>query len=124
MKIENKTEEQYKEVARLLEEIGLKPIPRVLLMANIVGVCEDIAKRMSSKEIVNKYNLGMKADSFASLFKSTTGVSVKEIPSIMFRERRRIRAEQIRSVVSDIAEEDIEKLLDVMGIEKEEEQSE
>jgi len=117
MDIGNKTEEQYKEVARLLTEIGLKPVPRVLIMANIVGICTDISKRMSSEDIVRKYDLKIKPDSFTGMFKLTTGVSIKDIPAIMYKERRRIKSEQIRAVVN-LSDEAMDKLFDVLGIEE------
>lgn len=73
MELTNSTEERYREAAKALEDINVTRPFGVLLLSNIVGICEAVARGEDSKTIVNTYDLGCKPNSFATLFKNVTG---------------------------------------------------
>ena len=74
MKLTNKTEEEYKEVALRLEAIEARAPAGVVIMSNIVGICNDIALGASPKEIVNLFQIPLNEKAFTAAFKKANGV--------------------------------------------------
>lgn len=89
MELDNQTEEQYKKVRESLEAINIKVPTGVAIMENIVAICEGIADGNTSKETVTIHSLGCGAESFSSIFKKTTGVSILDIPKMTAFDKRR-----------------------------------
>lgn len=104
MKFENETEERYKIVKKGLEDLGLTVPSGVSIMAHIVAVCEDIAAGVSTEEIIDSYGLNCAPSAFASTFKRSTGVSVKDIPTMTMFDKRRIKLKKAGFAPSEVAE--------------------
>ncbi len=91
MELTNETEEQYKLVKESMETINIKVPTGVELMMNIVTICDDIADGLSAQDLIRKHSLSCNKESFSSIFRKTTGVSIKDIPSMTAFDRRRRR---------------------------------
>lgn len=111
MKLTNETEEKYRAVKRSMEAINIKIPAGVDIMINIVDICGDISDGLSAEEIIRKHTLPCKKDSFSSIFKKTTGVSIKDIPSMTAFDRRRRKlkasgyeAEQIDEILAIVTD--------------------
>lgn len=109
MNFTNKTEEEYRTVEAGLKAIGLKVPVGVYIMMNIVSICEKIAEDTPTKEIVNEFGLECKPEAFATIFKKTTGVSVRDIPTMTAFDKRRIRLKKL-----GYEEEKIEEILEAV----------
>lgn len=108
--LSNDTEKAYAKVSKLLLNINVRIPTGVIIMANIVGICDCLADGLSGGDIVKKYDLKIKETSFATTFKNTTGVSVSDIPSIgRFDPNRR------RLVALGYDPEQIEEIMKAVG---------
>ncbi len=110
MELNNKTELAYAATEINLIAIKIKVPSGVIIMANIVGVCEAIADGTPSKEIVKKYDLNCSEDSFPTIFKKTTGVSIRDIGTMTAFDRRRRGLQKLE--YNDEQIEEIMKVID------------
>lgn len=95
MNFTNKTEKEYRIVEAGLKAINLKVPVGVYIMENIVSICEKIAEDVPAKEIVNEFSLSCKPEAFSTIFKKTTGVSIRDIPTMTAFDKRRIRLKKL-----------------------------
>ena len=64
----------------LADRGGVKVTAPMVIHSYLTDITNDIASRVDSKDIVLKYNLGIKAQSFATVYKQATNISINDIP--------------------------------------------